>query len=145
MKTTFAFLTLLLAATATAEKHRLCACRDWQGKVTSDEYSKKVVNAMNGRFVFSGKKWTKEDGAMYEGSYYHAIEGQVNGAEDDGWVGGDESTELCFKQKKGPGYRYERSTCFTPKEGVDWRDCGPDGNCFTSKATKTDGFGKPVA
>ncbi|KAI8283044.1 hypothetical protein K4K59_007818 [Colletotrichum sp. SAR11_240] len=145
MKTTFAFLTLLLAATAAAEKHRLCACRDYQATVTSDEYSKKVVNAMNGRFVFSGKKWTKEDGAKYEGSYYHAIEGPVNGAEDDGWVGGDESLELCIKQKDGPGVRYERSTCFTPKEGVDWRDCGPDGNCFTSKAAKTDGFGKPVA
>ncbi|KAH0423980.1 hypothetical protein CcaCcLH18_11799 [Colletotrichum camelliae] len=145
MKTTFAFLTFLLAATASAEKHRLCACRDYQATVTSDEYSKKVVNAMNGRFVFSGKKWTKDDGAMYEGSYYHAIEGSVNGADDDGWVGGIESAELCRKQTSGHVVTYERSTCFTPKDGVDWRDCGADGNCFTSKATKTDGFGKPVA
>ncbi|KAK2730612.1 m6 protein [Colletotrichum kahawae] len=145
MKTTFAFLTLLLAATAIADPHRLCACRDYQATVTSDEYSKKAVNAMNGKYVFSGKKWTKEDGAPYEGSYYHAIEGPVNGAEDDGWIGGDESFQLCRKQKGFIGERHERSACFTPKEGVDWRDCGPDGNCFTSKATKTDGFGKPVA
>lgn len=76
---------------------------------------------------------------------YHAIEGSVNGGEDDGWVGGNESFQLCKPLKEGPGFSHEQSTCFTPKDGVDWRDCGPDGNCFTSKAAKTDGFGKPVA
>ncbi|KAF4916316.1 hypothetical protein CGCVW01_v010154 [Colletotrichum viniferum] len=145
MQTAFAFLTLLLAATASAEKHRLCACRDWGATVTSDEYTKSVVYASSGKFVFSGKKWTIADGAEYEGVYYHAIEGSVNGGKDDGWVGGIESSQLCKPLKGTPGLSYEQSTCFTPKDGVDWRDCGTGGKCFTSKAAKTDGYGHPVA
>ncbi|KAF5507085.1 hypothetical protein CGCA056_v012979 [Colletotrichum aenigma] len=145
MKTTFAVLTLFLAATASADPHRLCACRDNGATVTSEEYTKSVFYASSGKFVFSGKKWTKDDGAEYEGVYYHAIEGSVNGGEDDGWVGVNESFQLCKPLKEGPWFSHEQSTCFTPKDGVDWRDCGADGNCFTSKAAKTDGFGKPVA
>lgn len=41
------------AATTSADKHRLCACRDHGATVTSDEYTKSVVYASSGKFVFS--------------------------------------------------------------------------------------------
>ncbi|UQC84119.1 uncharacterized protein CLUP02_09615 [Colletotrichum lupini] len=96
-------LSLLMVARVSADKHRLCACISDQGLVgvqINDDATKAVVNAYDGRFVYAGGNWFSDElhGAPYSGPYWHAIEGTVNGAKDDGWVGGDEAHGLCKKQ-----------------------------------------------
>ncbi|KXH28242.1 hypothetical protein CSIM01_09760 [Colletotrichum simmondsii] len=135
-------LSLLMVARVSADKHRLCACISDQGLVgvqINDDATKAVVNAYDGRFVYAGGNWFSDElhGAPYSGPYWHAIEGTVNGAKDDGWVGGDEAHGLCKKQNCD-------SACFSPGESFNWQGCGPDDECFTSKAKKTDKFGNPV-
>ncbi|TDZ32438.1 hypothetical protein C8035_v012291 [Colletotrichum spinosum] len=131
---------LLLTAAVNADKHRLCACIKDQGDPLywqiDEDASKAVVNGAEGRFVWSDGPWFKDfHDAPYVGSYWHAIDGTVNGATDDGWVGGDEANGLCKGQNA-------ESTCFSPGDLFNWQNCGYN-DCFTSKAAKTDGLGNP--
>ncbi|KAF4920808.1 hypothetical protein CGCVW01_v006559 [Colletotrichum viniferum] len=133
---------LLMAANVNANKHRLCACITDQGDIgmqIDEEASKAVVKASEGKFVYSDSPWFPDplDGAPYSGRYFHAIEGDVNGANDDGWLGGDEVNGLC-------GAQFAESSCWTPSDVLNWRRCGASGICWTSKAAKTDGFGTPI-
>ncbi|KAL0933611.1 uncharacterized protein CTRU02_210410 [Colletotrichum truncatum] len=122
-------LILGLSATALADKHRLCACESGRGDGVDDTRTQKVVNAQNGRFVFSNKYWDKSDGAPHPGHYAFAISGRIVNkrtkqiATDDGYIGGDEMNGLCP----------EHSTCFTPKRG-SYTDCGitGDGGCSSA-------------
>ncbi|KAE9581559.1 hypothetical protein CGMCC3_g2644 [Colletotrichum fructicola] len=142
MAKTFGFLAvLMMAVAANADKHRLCACvRDQPpaGMIIDDEATKAVVNGSDGRFVYSEAWWyIGLHNAPHDGSYYHAIEGTVNGATDDGWVGGDESSGLCKQYNAG-------STCFSPVDVFVWQHCGASKVCWTSKAARTDMYGVPL-
>ncbi|WQF87716.1 hypothetical protein CDEST_12730 [Colletotrichum destructivum] len=135
-------LSLYRAASVNAGKHRLCACISDQGAVgvqINDDATKDVVMGSDGRFVYNDGIWFNDElhDAPYGGAYWHAIDGTINGATDDGWVGGDEANGLC-KEKSAD------SACFSPGDSFDWQRCSPNDKCFTSKATKTDGFGNPV-
>ncbi|QDS72774.1 hypothetical protein FKW77_004724 [Venturia effusa] len=121
LTTALLFSIIALTHTASAKKHRLCCCATYDDcglfgcdSVTTQAVidNSKIDNTKDD-FVRSDKTWDKEDGAPCggKGNWMYA-----RSDFDDGYIGGNEVSELCEQQGAS-------SRCFTPRSG--WKNANP--------------------
>ncbi|QDS73395.1 hypothetical protein FKW77_007734 [Venturia effusa] len=117
MKATTALLFFILALTAAAKKHRLCCCAEKNdcGFLTCNgTATQSVIDNSNGKFVRATKLWDKGQGAPIGGPQ-NWMYAKDPGQGDDGYLGGNEVSDLCGALKK-------ESKCFSPKNNLDYHN-----------------------
>lgn len=115
MRLSYSLLVSVLAASVSADSHRLCCCAGFNSCnqfVCLGPETQKLVDDGKGRYIRSTKSWDKNTGSPCGGltNWMYAAD-KAHG--DDDHLGGDEVSKLCNAQGKS-------SRCFDPKS--DYRN-----------------------
>ncbi|TLD23709.1 Guanine nucleotide-binding protein alpha-3 subunit [Venturia nashicola] len=89
-------------ATVSASKHKFCCC--WTKEIGCDISStQRIINARvpHGSWAMSSKSWAEADGAPVACEKCYAYARDLQGT-DDGWIGGDEMSDLCEAEPTKP-------------------------------------------